>query len=263
MTFKHVTFFLLAIILLLSLPSFATSAQGTCSLATLKGTYGGFQQGTVVAQLPGVPFPSVEIGIATYDGAGHFTFTFTANLNGVVSSGTGTGAYDVKPDCSYSDEFVRPGDLSTHFAGFIAGAGLSQRVDSISIDDWRVSYGTVRKIPEEKCSLATLKRTFRGITQGTVVSLPGFPVPPPFPGAMIQSVTFDGAGNLVGSATINFGGVVFPAEPVGTYTVNSDCTYSDSSDHVGVITGAGIMQEVDYIFSDGSSSSVAVGILRR
>ncbi len=44
------------------------------------------------------------------------------------------------------------------------------------------------------------------------------------------------------------------------YTVNSDCTYSDSSD---VITGTGIMQEVNYIFSDGGSGSVAVGILKR
>ncbi len=262
MAFKHVTCFLLAIILLLSLPSFATSAQGTCSLATLKGTYGGFQQGTVVSQLPGAPFPRTRIVTIIYDGAGNFTFTFTANLNGDVTSGTGTGTYDVKADCSYSDEFVRPGDLPTHFAGFIAGAGLSQRVDSVSVDDWRVSYGTVRKMPREGCSLATLKGTFRGITQGMLVgNLPGFPVPTPFPGVMAQSVTLDGAGKVAGFAIVNFGGVVFPGKPTGTYTVNPDCTYSDTFRHVGVITGAGMTQELDYIFAD--INNVAVGIVRR
>ncbi len=260
MAFKHLICLLLALILLASLPSFAKSAQGTCSLATLKGTYGGYQQGTVVSQLPGAPFPSAKIQTVTYDGAGHFTFTFTANLNGIVSSGTGTGTYAVKSDCSYSDEFVRPGDLSTHFAGFIAGAGLSQRVDSVSVDDWRVSYGTMRKIPREECSLETLKGTFRGITQGTVVSLPGFPVPTPFPGVMAQSVTLDGAGKVSGFAIVNFGGVVFPGQPKGTYTVNPDCTYSDSFNHVGVITGAGMTQELDYIFN---TTDVAVGIVRR
>ncbi len=263
MTFTNMIWVLLVAMPFLPLSAFGASAQEECSLATLKGTYGGFQQGTVVAQLPGFPpppLPSAKSVAVTYDGMGHFNFKFTENLNGVVNSGTGTGTYSVQRDCSYSDEFLFSDGTSAHFAGSIGGAGLSLRIDSVSIDPSIVSSGTMKKVPKEECSLATLQGTFRGITEGTVVSLPGFPVPPPFPAAMIQAVTYDGAGKVSGHAIVNFGGVVFPGNPAGTYTVNPDCTYSDSFAHVGTITRTGIMQEVDYIFVN---SNVAVGIIKR
>ncbi len=268
MVFKNLIWLLLAMMLLLSLSAFGASAQGECSLATLKGAYGGFQQGTVVAQLPGfppAPLPSARTVTVTYDGMGHFNFRFTENLNGVVSSGTGIGTYSVKVDCSYSDEFFFSDGTSARFAGSIGGAGLSQRVDSVSVDSWIVSSGTVKRVPKEGCSLGTLQGTFRGITQGTVLSNPpGFPVPlptPPYPAATIQAVTYDGAGKVSGHTTNNFGGVVFPGNPAGTYTVTPDCTYSDSFAHVGMITAAGIMREVDFIFVN--NSYVAVGIIKR
>ncbi len=263
---------LLLIALLFSLSAFGAppdeGALGKCSLATLKGTYGGVQQGTLMQQIvpefPAAPSPSVQTTTVTYDGAGHLSFAFTANRNGIVSSLTGTGTYLLDAHCTYSDEFTLElsSEKSAHSAGYVSGAGMSQRIDIISVDPWIVSSGTLKKMSQGICSVATFKGTFRGITQGARIAgtPPGFPISLPFFGIMAQSITFDGEGNAAGTAILSFGGVVFLATPKGTYTVNDDCTYSDSFAHVGVITGAGDMQELSYIYSN--TTDVAIGIIK-
>lgn len=106
------------------------------------------------------------------------------------------------------------------------------------------------------CSLATLKGTYGGLEQGTILIDFGFPVPAaPFPGIVVGSVTYDGAGNLEISYMANFGGLVLPGTATGTYMVNPDCTYSDevpSTDahRVGVISGEGMLQELHVMFTD-------------
>src|SRR5512139_3940317 len=85
------------------------SAQGRCSVATLKGSYGLVEQGTAVADigmsiLPPVPFPTANVAIVTYDGAGTLTATFRATFGGVpLPPGSVTGTYTVGPDCTYTD----------------------------------------------------------------------------------------------------------------------------------------------------------------
>jgi len=263
--------FLLA--LLLSFPVFVVEAKEPCSTATLNGTYGISIQFTVIAQLPHLPappFPAVESGIATFDGAGNVSVAYTLSLDGVVVPGSGTGTYTVNPDCTYSDEVATSSGSTVHHAGSITGLALVQQVNFIYTDAWLIGGGTFKKILPSGCSLATLKGTYGALEQGTIVAqLPGFP-PPPVPFAISGIVTFDGAGNLSGVATASFGGATMSGPFKGTYTVNPDCTDSDEFTtsfgvfhHAGTITGwaGGILGEVQYIYTD--PGVVASGTLKK
>lgn len=81
-----------------------------CSLTSLQGTYGvdtsGFFQpaGTTAASSP---FASV--GVATADGAGHISGSFTESDNGTIRSASDTGTYTVNSDCTGSATFASGG----------------------------------------------------------------------------------------------------------------------------------------------------------
>jgi len=236
------------------------ASPGACSLATLKGTYGILEQGTVVAQLPGLPappFPVVLSGTATYDGAGNLSAAFTGNFNGEAMAATATGTYKVTSDCTYTDQITDSYGSTGHRTGAITGVGAFQEVDYIYTDAWLAASGTLKKTWPWRCWPATLKGTYGGAEQGTVVAqLPGFP-PPPFPGVTSGTVTFDGAGNLSSTINGNFGGMAMPMTATGTYIVNADCTYSDTVTasagivfhHTGTITGI-LASHLDYIYTD-------------
>lgn len=110
------------------------------------------------------------------------------------------------------------------------------------------------------CSLATLNGAYGVIEQGSIVAqLSGFP-PPPFPVALAAIATYDGAGNESGTFKLSLGGLPVSGTFVGTYTVNSDCTYTETFIatppgiaplHVsGIITGDGTFREIHYIYTD-------------
>jgi len=107
-----------------------------------------------------------------------------------------------------------------------------------------------------KCSQAMLKGRYGVIEQATVLApLPGAPAPP---FAAVNSVlaNYDGAGNVSGTYTSSFGGLIVPGTFSGTYTVASDCTYTDQltspqlglvAHHTGTIT-AGL--QVNAMYTD-------------
>lgn len=100
------TLTILSLALLLSTLAIAVHAQDAntgCSPSILKGAYSVQGQGTVIAQFPGFPappFPFAEVAIDFIDGAGNITGEFTANVDGVVVSGTVAGTYTINPDCT-------------------------------------------------------------------------------------------------------------------------------------------------------------------
>ena len=110
------------------------------------------------------------------------------------------------------------------------------------------------------CSEATLKGTYGVVEQGTNVVGPPPPFPPaPFPTVLKANPTYDGAGNLSGTYTGSFGGIIVPGTFTGTYKVTADCAYSDEVlvlpfnevfHHTGFITGEGTLQEIRYVYSD-------------
>jgi hypothetical protein len=97
--------------------------------------------------------------------------------------------------------------------------------------------GTLPKVHAQEdtpqpCSVATLNGryglTFSGF--GTNGAVPA-PITAFIPAAGEGLVTFDGNGNLSASETVSNGGLIFPVNVPGTYTVNSDCTGSFTTSH--------------------------------
>ncbi len=211
-------------------PAGGSSAAG-CSVVTLNGTYGVLEQGTVLLALPipgtpPPPFPFATTVVATFDGGGKFWGKWTGSFGGVIVPGTFAGTYQIKPDCSYTDEFSPLPGLTAHHAGVIAGRGMFQELQFMYTDPFGFGTGTSKKIPGGGCSQETLKGTYAILGDGTDVNipLPGFT--PPFPMGHVATLTADGAGNLSGGGMENTSGFVFPATYAGTYTVNPDCTVS-------------------------------------
>ena len=86
----------LTICLGVSLASAEDDSQ--CTDATIKGSYGTLLTGTIVGFGPiGI------VGIATFDGAGHWSRSETTNLNGnPLPPETIAGTYNVNADCTGS-----------------------------------------------------------------------------------------------------------------------------------------------------------------
>jgi hypothetical protein len=71
------------------------------------------------------------------------------------------------------------------------------------------------------CSNQTLSGSYGSTLTGTVNNLPF---------AAVNLVSSDGDGNITGSGTIVYNGVVIPSSFTATYTVNADCSGSFVSD---------------------------------
>ena len=148
------------------------SAQGRCSVATLKGSYGLVEQGTVLVALPGMsflppaPYPTANVAIVTYDGAGNLSATYRAVWGGVpLPPGSVTGTYTVGPDCTYTDDVPI---VSMKRAGVIAGSGTTQEVRTVSTVAWIVATGTRTKMTVGNCSVGDLKGDYLLASQGVV-----------------------------------------------------------------------------------------------
>jgi len=74
----------------------------SCSLATLRDSFGYAGMGTVVVA-PGMTIPLAVTGRITADGKGQLSGSQTRVRDGVLFRETFTGVYDVTPDCTGSD----------------------------------------------------------------------------------------------------------------------------------------------------------------
>jgi hypothetical protein len=121
---------------------------GPCSLATLKGTYALFGQGTVTGPLSGFPPPPLlfaHTGILTFDGKGHFSGENKEDFDGVIVPETYTGTYTVNPDCTATAVINTSLGLVIHEAGTITGDGDFKQVHNIITNaGWAVA-DTVKK----------------------------------------------------------------------------------------------------------------------
>lgn len=245
-------------LVLLAIPILAqTNAEHkkSCSLATLQGTYGDIEEGTVLAQFPGLPvppYPVVLTGTITYDGAGNVSGTFTTSLGGVILPGTGTGTYTVNADCTYSDTIIQPSGPSGHHVGVITGAGMIQEIHTIYTDSWLVASSTLRKTPPGGCSQMTVRGTYSLFGQGWWGPDAAALLPTAHAGIFVA----DGKGNFAGNEMVDFDGTSGPDTFTATYTVNSDCTFSAAVTVpsgvvplLGMITGEGRFQEIHTIMS--------------
>jgi len=228
-------------------------AQGRCSVGTLKGSYGVVEQGVVVANIGipiPVPFPTANVALVTYDGAGNLSATYTASYGGMILTGTVQGTYTVDPDCTYYDSVPT---VHLERKGTIVGEGMLQKVHAIYTVDWIVGGGTRWKAPVGECSAANLKGPYSLSGQGSV-NPPGLPS---MPGRQTGLITYNGRGNFYGSETVNLAGETEHNTFTGTYTVGSDCSVSaelSSSSGLnlraaGVIVGEGVRQAVHVLIA--------------
>lgn len=114
-----------------------------CSLATLKGSYALFGQGTVTAFTP--PAPIAHVGTVTYDGAGNFFGSDTIMLNGTLIPDTFTGTYTVTDECMASVDIASTAVGVVHEVGWIVGRGKSQEVRLIGTDPGFMFVEATRK----------------------------------------------------------------------------------------------------------------------
>jgi hypothetical protein len=117
--------------------------DGGCSLATLKGYYGLFGQGTVTAYNP--PAPITHAGNFSYDGKGKFTGSDTIALNGSIVSDQFTGTYVVSADCAISVEINSTTVGVVHQLGRVTGAGKNREVHLIITDPGFLFVETTRR----------------------------------------------------------------------------------------------------------------------
>ncbi len=239
-----------AVVLLLLASAVQAATSGTCTLATLKGTYGSMEMGTILVDfgfgIP-VPFQALVAGVVTYDGAGNLTSSYTANFGGIIVPGAAQGTYTVNPDCTYSDSVPA---TDSHREGVITGDGMSQEIHVVFTDSWVVGSGTRVKTPQGKCSTATLKGPYGLFGQGTT--------PTGIPAAHNGLIVFDGKGSFYGTDVSNIGGSLLTSTFTGTYEVSPDCAITTvintpnigTLHEVGAITGEGTNQKVRNIMTD-------------
>ena len=101
---KHFAAKALAIVLFSALmvlgSASSVQAQPSCSNATLSGSFGYTNNGTILAGPDAGPFGGV--GRQTFDGKGNTAATATVSVNGNISHVTIKGTYVVNPDCTGS-----------------------------------------------------------------------------------------------------------------------------------------------------------------
>ncbi|MBZ5682694.1 MAG: hypothetical protein LAO24_21580 [Acidobacteriia bacterium] len=116
---------------------------GGCSLASLKGSYALFGQGTVTAYTP--PALIAHAGVLSYDGRGKFAGKDTIALNGTTVPDTFTGTYTVTADCTVSVEIFSTAVGVVHELGRVTGDGKSREVHLIVTDPGFMVVEATRK----------------------------------------------------------------------------------------------------------------------
>src|SRR5215469_4126024 len=92
--------FPLALTICLGVSPASADDNSGCTNATITGSYGTLLTGTIVGF-----GPIAQVGIATYDGAGHWSRTETTNLNGnTFPPETIAGTYNVNANCTGSTQ---------------------------------------------------------------------------------------------------------------------------------------------------------------
>src|SRR5260370_23191224 len=119
-------------------------AQPACSTATLRGSFGYTNTGTIVAGPEAGPFGGV--GRQTFDGKGNTQATATVSVNGNIFHATIKGTYVVNSDCSGSmilTVSAGPETFTNHIDFVIVGGGTAFR--AINTDPGAVITTTGKK----------------------------------------------------------------------------------------------------------------------
>jgi hypothetical protein len=193
------------------------AAPEPCSASDLSGAYGLLQSGDILSV---GPFSS--IGLATFDGNGHWTLTQTVSVNGDFSPNVGSGEYAVTADCTGTLVLRSGGSTAVRNMSMIL-LNYGTEIETIVTDAGNVTTAVLKSIKSRQCTNATLKGDYSYVQKGAVVGEGPF--------ASLGFTRFDGEGNLTTIEFTSRNGMIAPdPSPVvfgsGTYQVNADCTGS-------------------------------------
>jgi hypothetical protein len=189
--------------------------NASCSASTLAGAYGFIHDGIVF----GSETHLAEVGVARFDGKGHWAHDAMLMRNGEVQHvSTRDGSYTVNPDCTGSAELHGSQVYTFDFVVLNGGAEVLQ----IATKTDRSVTWEMKRQDLDRCSNATILGSY-------AVLLAGFD-PKGNPKTGVGVATFDGKGAWSLKLTeVNQGGPVLHINnPKGTYSVNADCTASAS-----------------------------------
>jgi len=225
-----------------------------CTDRNLQGRYGYIVSGWLVGLVP-----VASVGVVTFDGEGILNAQDTANDRGVISRRTGVGSYSVNPNCTGSatvagdfagltfDFMIIPGTDGSEFSLIVTNSGT-------------IETGAAQRIHDEECRLATVQGTYRLHAHGYLLGTG----PTASVGIRIARIV-DGKGNLSGHDTVSTNGVIQPRDVFSTYTVNPNCTgtqtWTDGRTFDWVIVAGGT--QVFFIRTDHPGIMTASGTFKK
>jgi hypothetical protein len=210
----------------LSLTAGAYAKDGNdCTQGSLTGSFGYALEGL---RFPSPPSPvGVELvgaaGLMVFDGMGGLTaqdtFHTAADSTGVIGRRTGTGTYTVDSNCTGSAEIGGDyGGLRFYFAIFSRGTEFAFMVTNPGTDQ----VGLAMTTGDEECTLASFKGTYANVRLHDYRA--------PFFSSVNAGLEFgivDGKGNISFPPVVqSTNGVFSHPTATGTYTVASNCTYT-------------------------------------
>jgi uncharacterized protein (TIGR03437 family) len=243
---------------LLAAPTFAqTITGGTCTAASLTGTYSLTLSGRGISAAGSFAGSYQGTGNATFDGQGNVTFTGTVNTN--LASGkafTYSGTYTVPSTCSGTITLTNG---STATFALVVWASGSQF--NITGSDATYVYSGSGGNPHPACATATLSGAYTYETSGFLLSGTAQT------GSADESgiLQFDGQGNVTASYSITGSGTTPAAvTATGTYSVTSGCvataTLTDSAgkgNTLNLVIAGAYGQNVDML--EANSTFVRTG----
>jgi len=210
--------FLAAILLVCAATLAAPSAQaGGLGLQTLSGSY------AYILRLHTAD-PAEDqfaiIGIATCDGAGHITASFTSTTDGKIETGTLNGTYTVNSDGTGEIDYGPNPVVKLAIAVHDVSGGIAHAIEFLQINDSlnevQDGHAVLQAATAQTFSKASLKGIY--VFHGErLVSDPN--------GAQdgyLAVVTFDGKGKVKGTLTFVYAGSPETDMVSGTYKINKD-----------------------------------------
>lgn len=234
-------FYLFSISCLLAAPSLAQNqiGGGTCSAASLNGTYALTLSGRGISAAGSFAGSVQAVGTATFDGKSAVTFTGIANTNQVAGTQFSyAGSYAIASNCYGPINFVA-GSTATYTL-VVWGGGSDFAVTGS--DSTYVYSGSGSNIRPAACATATLSGAYSFDASGFTLS----GTAQAGSGDEAGVFQFDGQGNVTASYIDSLGGTTQTSiTATGTYSVTSAClasaTLVDSSGNTNtlnfVITG--------------------------
>ena len=188
-----------------------------CATAALHGSYGSQRNGQTV---PGTAWTSV--GLVVFDGNGNYVVQQMVSLNGVSSAASQVGTYVINADCTGTESDATGKVIST--LAMVHGGDEVLGISVVPGSSMTVHFERI----VGPCSNASLTGNYGFQRNGQAG--PGLSL------VALGIITFDGNGSQFVAQTIDRGGTISSvANLLGTYTINADCSGSQTDTGTGKV----------------------------